>query len=59
MARPKGTTKKHAKLYALPRARVTAKDYFRIKWLVREYAGGNWSRWLVHAALEAPRKYLK
>jgi hypothetical protein len=38
--------------------RLTEKDKFRIIFLAEQYAGGNVSMWMVHGALNAPRKYL-
>jgi hypothetical protein len=39
--------------------RISAKDKNRIKWLAEQYAGGDVSRWLRHAALNASRRFLK
>jgi len=38
--------------------RCTEKEMNRIIWLAGHYAGGNVSRWVVYAALNAERKFL-
>lgn len=40
------------------RIRVTEKEKHRIKILADLYAGGNVTAWLIHGALNAPRKKL-
>lgn len=40
-------------------ARVTEKEKNRIQMLADLYAAGNVTAWLVHGALNAPRKQLK
>jgi hypothetical protein len=57
-------TKKKKKLAKSPKSlkkdfRVSEFEWNRIGILANEYAAGNRSRWLVYAALNAPRKYLK
>lgn len=40
------------------RLRVTEKEKNRIKILAKLYAGGNLTAWMIHGALNAPRKKL-
>jgi hypothetical protein len=39
--------------------KFSPKEFAKIKWLAREYADGNISRWIRYAAQAAPRRYLK
>lgn len=39
--------------------RLSEKDKRRIEWLAKTYAGGNISKWINYAALNAERKFLE
>lgn len=41
------------------RFRMTLKDENRVRGLAKLYASGDLSKWLRHAALNAPRRFLK
>jgi hypothetical protein len=59
MARKKKTTSEKSEPVMLKKDfRVEEKVWNRIRILAKEYAGGNASKWIKYAALNAPRKYL-
>lgn len=54
-----GRKKRKDGLIETVKFRLSERDLNRLEWLVKTYAGGELSRWLRHAALNAPRRYLK